>query len=845
MQVIRGGFQLNEADRKLMLEQRAITAQINSKFIQVGAVMLKNGSKNPFDEADWFKRLKGDTDLQRWIDDPDLEQANTGFNLQQGWLDIDIDASDPEFNRCIIAALDHLSVDTRFKFGRMSVGVPTHVMVQLGEEEAANFNELKKYEPKEFRYNEKRYHVQLRSMPTNIKGENVAREAKQTVVPGSIYSHKTRDDQYDLSVWYTSDGRIANDVRKVASTTPRRVNFNEIVRAIAFGTILYFIRHEWVEGNRQLTAQKFTGWLARVVADGSAMNNHEVMAAEVFCPVDTHEIAESLIAFICDQQNDDEKHMRIRAYNDAAEKLERNPDAKVPGWPAIEAMIGSEAVNALRTVVMPGSDVSHLSKMAERYLYDENSDTYVDRERFWTNGQYVFESGSLERRHKGDLVRVKGKSREAFKLFEASDMRKRIGMTDMHPSLAPGELYRINSIEEVISDDVDDKTALMVFNTWRGWPVTPTKALDAALMEQLLTELDWVLGMLTRDNQNQIEWVKKWLAWTFQNPGEKQQIAWVCVGGQGVGKSWLGNIFMKALMGNLWGTASASILEGNFSISPFKEKMFVFIDEAKFNGEGGTEEVKRLVRNVDVAGQEKFENARTHRIYARLMFASNRFDIGVSQMNVRDRALFYTIAYDKDHKGMSEVEFREWAETLKPRFDAYTELMKRRDVREHYVHYFMNLPVSRHEIESIKHSASGDPSIMTANMSWTRRIAKHIIEDCRIIEDAEIDYPFDMPALNARVQEVAKEFGYRNIQSVRVLNEFMEAGVVEKVTSGGRNRLRFVHRYADLCEAFGNAIGVQMEPRFEFKDDDRGLNDNDGSKPPKQWRGGGGAVRKF
>src|SRR6185295_20324914 len=103
---------------------------------------------------------------------------------------------------------------------------------------------------------------------------------------------------------------IAANVRDIAATTPRRVNFNEVVRAIAFGTFLYVVREQWVEGSRQSTAQKVTGWLARVIKDSQAMNNHEGIAEDVFCPIDDIAIAESLIAFVCDQQGDDEKHMR-------------------------------------------------------------------------------------------------------------------------------------------------------------------------------------------------------------------------------------------------------------------------------------------------------------------------------------------------------------------------------------------------------------------------------------------------------------------------------------------------------------------------------------------------------
>lgn len=836
LKTVAGGYEISAEDEKTLIQQRAITKSINEQFVQVGAIFLKQSSKNPFSD-DWYKSSYKDTNLQSWIDDPELRYHNVGFNLQLGWMDIDIDAEDPEFNKCVVAALEYLRIDTRFKFGRLSVGEASHVLVQLGEEESQNFEALTKFEPKEFRIDGKRYHVQLRSFPTNVSAANLAKSAKQTVVPGSIYSHKTKAGTYDLSVWF-ANGSYAREAKHVAQTTPRRVNFNEVIRGIAFATVAYCLRGEWVEGNRQTTAQKVGGWLARVVAESRAMNNHEAISSEVFCPVDDDSIAESLLYFLCEFFGDDEKHMRVRVYNDAVQKLDRNPDAKIPGWPTMEQLLGGHKVNALRAVLMPGSDVSMLTKMAERYVYDESDDQYLDRDRFKTIGNYVHPSDALVRRHKGDVVRVGGKAREAFRVFEASDMRKRVGLRDLYPNLAPGGIFRISGIGEVISDDDDsDDTALAVFNTWRGWPVKPTENFDEELMSKLVGMLDTVLGYLTQDNADQIDWVKKWIAYTFQNPGDKQQIAWVVVGEQGVGKSWIGNIWFKSMMGSLWGVASPKVMDGDFSVEPFIGKMFTFIDEAKFHSEAGTDEIKKLIRSVDVPGAVKFESARNHRLFARLMFASNRMDLGIGQSNTTDRALFYTRAYDRAYKGMTEMQFRAWAETLKGFFVEFTELMNRRDVREHFMTYFMNYPATKFEVESIKLSSSNDAQIVIGNMNWARRIAKYIVEDGRIFEDLDITFPFNASDLNKRVTEVSQELGMRNVQGARVMAEFENADVLERIVVQGMNKLRFKYKLGQLTDVFGEAISAPMESRFVFDaEKDFGPNECDGSTRPV-WRG--------
>lgn len=839
---IAGGYELTEADQKLVNVQRAITKYINDKFVQVGAIFLKTSSKNPFDEEGWASKVHRDTDLQSWVDDPEMSNHNAGFNLQQGWMDVDIDADDPEYNECIIAALKYLGIDARFRFGRKSVGCATHVLCQLGEEEAAAFDKLKRFEPKEWRMKGKRFHTQLRSFATNIEAKNLHREAKQTVIAGSIYSHKKVPNAYDLSVWYTDKG-VAENVRDIAATTPRRVNFNEVVRAIAFGTFLYVVRDQWVEGSRQSTAQKVTGWLARVIKDSQAMNNHDGIATDVFCPIDDISIAENLLAFVCDEQGDEEKHMRIRALNDAVEKLERNADAKIPGWPAMEQLFSMEGCNALRTVVMPGSDVSELTKMAERYIYDETDNMYIDRIRFLTQGNYVHEGSQLERRHKGDTIRISGKPKEAFRVYESSDMRKRVGFRDTYPDLEPGAIYRISGIGDVLSDDSDaDPTELAIFNTWRGWPIQPSTDPKQELLTECDEKLSKALAYITRDNENQAEWLKDWTAWIFQHPGKKQQIAPVIVGDQGVGKSWWGNVFMKAIMGHLWGTASPKVMEGDFVVEPFLGKMFVFIDEAKFHSEAGTDEIKKMIRNVEVSGAEKFESTRNHRIFARLAFASNRFDMNIGQQNTRDRALFYMRTYDKAHLSKTEMEFRAWAETLKPFFDEFTDFLQRREVKEHYVYMFMNREVNRHKIESLEYSSSNDPEIVESNMSWPRRIAKYIIEDGRVFEELDITTPFMLPDLYKRVTDVCTEMGFSRVQGSRVHAEFKALGLIEEREVGGKNMLIFTHKIGSLHELFGAGAGVHMEPRFTF-DAEKDYGPNDwAEKDRRMWRGGKQSV---
>ena len=837
MQLHKGGFAFNDADEKTINQQRSITAQINNNFIQVGAVFLQMSGKNPF-ASDWYKKKFRDTNLQTWIDDPDMRVLNLGFNLQFGWLDVDIDASDPRYNRCIVKAFKFLGIDTRFAFGRMSRGVPSHLMVQLNETDLNNYNAMKEFEPNEFTIEGQRFKSELRSMgPMADDKPNAVKESRQTVMPGSIYTHKSDPGRYDISVWYTQDGKAAISVGEIAATTPRKTAYSTLITGIAFGTFLYIIQPHWVEGTRQQFAIKLAGWLARLVRESIGINENEGISAGTFCPIGAPETAESMLDFICAELGDKEAYMRKRVFRDALKKLENNPDARIPGWPSLEAEIGTEAMLALRTVFMPGVDVSQLTRMADRYIYDETDDQYIDRDRFYTISRFVHDGAELDRRHRNDFMEVAGKMRPVFKLFESSPLRRRVGGRDLYPDFTPGTIFRLSRSGDVIPDDQDGEQGTMtMFNTWRGWPILPVKDPHPAMLTKCNFMMDQLFAFLTQDNKEQTAWLKQWIAWTVQNPGQKQQIAPVFVGGQGVGKSFFGNIFLEQLFQNQWGSASPKILEGAFSVEPFINKMFVFIDEAKFHSESATDEIKKLIRSDRLGGAEKFQSARTYRIFARVVFASNKFDMNIGQQNMQDRALFYLKTYDKDYKDMNERDFRNWTVTLKPFFDEFNTFIRRMDVKEHFMHIFNSLPVIRHQIEDTALSSGSDSRIVESNMSYARRIAKHIIEEGRIWEDLDIAAPFTTAEFNKRVADTCDSMRIRFVQPRHVFDEFIGAGLIEPWTSGTDKFWRFKYKIATLTEMYGLAIGVTLESRFTFIEEDYGTNESPliGAQP---WKG--------
>ena len=827
---------LSITDLEILNEQRAVTNEINAGLIQVGAIYLKPKSKLPVAE-DWAARKYLDTKLQDWIDDPDLLFTNVGFNLQLGWVDIDIDSSDPNYNRCIQAALKHLGIDARFAFGRRSVGVPTHFFVQLTDEDAANYEELKRFEPREIRIGNERHKVQLRTSVSAANKRQMEMSAQQTVMPGSIYTDKVDSNGTDISVWWTSDGRIARMASEVASTTSRRVTYRELIRAIAFGSILYLIRPHWQEGNRQNTAIRLFGWLARVVDEGASVNNSEQLADEVFCPIDCNETAESLIELICHETGDDEPHMRKRTFLDAHRKLEQNPDAKIPGWPSMEAMFGVEVTRGLRSIVAPGADISVLSKLIDRYVYNDANGNYIDRDRFCQRlEQFEYPNSDLYQRHKPETIIIAGKPREAFKSFEMSKSRVAVQTSDMFPDHQAGSILRRSSVRGIVPDGYQDDSHL-VFNTWAGWAVKPCAIVNPELMYKCETSLNKVLGYLTCQNELQVDWIKNWIAYTIQHPGDKQQIAWIALGGQGVGKSFIGDIFCRSLFRDLHGMVNGKLVGERFSISPFINKMLVFVDEARFRGQAAVDEVKMMVRSVTMNGEQKNQDARSYNIYARMIFASNRLDIGISQQDTIDRALYITKAHTAEQMGMAQQDFLAWSNSLKPMFTEFSDMLRDHNAIEHSMHMFTHRSVTKSAVENVIGSAATDADVILHGLSSSRKLAKEIIENGAALEDQDISTPFSPPEFMMFATEFCKKVGINRVPASSILDEFKTLQMLESIGSG---KLRFKWKIGELHTKFGEAIGVKLTPQFMFTESDYGPNDNDGSQPVP-WKG----MRRF
>jgi hypothetical protein len=114
-------------------------------------------------------------------------------------------------------------------------------------------------------------------------------------------------------------------------------------------------------------------------------------------------------------------------------------------------------------------------------------------------------------------------------------------------------------------------------NLWRGWGVEPQKG-SWRLIQQHIAEV------LANGNQEFEDYIKKWTAWKFQNPGLPLEVALALLGGKGAGKGAWGYILMRIFGQHGLQIYASEHLTGKHN-AHLQNKLFLFLDEAIWAGD--------------------------------------------------------------------------------------------------------------------------------------------------------------------------------------------------------------------------------------------------------------------
>ncbi|TXN76445.1 hypothetical protein FV228_00335 [Methylobacterium sp. WL18] len=339
------------------------------------------------------------------------------------------------------------------------------------------------------------------------------------------------------------------------SGDPTHVAGAELLRRAAICASLSLLLRYWPDqGSRHDTALALGGFLAR-------------------CNEAFRENAPNVVAKLAELAGDDEVEDRRRAANDAVEAFKRGENTY--GLPKLQEIFGEKQANAVAKWLEYNSvnseiqidDTALLIKINAKYcvvdIEGKNCVVAFKRDRVGRTKPvyYTFEA------FKGlnDHIKV-GRQKAGSWWLSHPNRRQYDGIT-----FAPG-----------MRGEICEAPGLL--NLWQGFGISPRRG-DWSLMERHIDEV------LAGGNVHHALYIKKWLAWSVQSPGERAEAVLVFKSDEeGAGKGTLGNAIMRIFGTHGRRVDRADHLTGKFN-AHLQDICFLFADEAFWPGDKSAEGV--------------------------------------------------------------------------------------------------------------------------------------------------------------------------------------------------------------------------------------------------------------
>ena len=401
--------------------QRFLTTEfIKKRRLNLPAVWLKPEGAEPSPDDAIANKLT--TDLDLWNDE------NVGVRLVDGHFELKISSPDDVWAKCLFEAFEHLRVDARAAYGAHRV---SSILIRIDDPDTVD-----------------RWQTRWPAGHPDKEGHKVKTAIVYSSAPTSrskaIWRHSSplpgsRVGGHD--VYWRPKGKPPADLpelgledlelRELAAT-----NMESICRAIAYATLLYWIRvyldglEDW-DVSLTLT---IGGWLARIVGEGRDINARgKSLEGVCWSPIDNTTTAVSLLEFL--QKRAHASNQLGVAFLHAESLLERNAAAPAPGWPALERALGVQAKIGIRRAFRAGLDIDAVEALAERYVYDESDHEYLDRESLLQGVRYEHAHDDLARKWENDPIFVgpQAKRVNPFRLYAASQLRVDVKRREFFP----------------------------------------------------------------------------------------------------------------------------------------------------------------------------------------------------------------------------------------------------------------------------------------------------------------------------------------------------------------------------------------------------------------------------
>ena len=669
------------------------------------------------------------TDLGAW------DHQNLAVRLVDGHIELRLDTPDDVWVSCLFRAFRYLRVD-----GRAAYGVH-HVSSILINVEGDSIERWAHRWPKG--------HVdhQGRKVRTEFRYSAAATKTAKAIYRDESAPLPRIVDRRRIGLVAsirqnrrpTSSSLASKDLepRPLAATS-----MESICRSIAYATLLYWIEVNLdglTEWDGSLT-RIIGGWLGQNRSRRAPAINAAGKSLEGVCwePIDSPGTAGQLVDFL-QKEGHAPKDLSVNFIH-AAGQLERDPGAHVPGWSSLEDALGVQAKMGIRRAFRAGLDLDQIEGLAERYIYDETSHHYLDRESLVQELHFEHSKDDLVNRWDNEPFFINGKKHNPFRIYAGSQLRTDVKRREFFPGNEPGAILRFSPLHGIVTGENRYGDEYQCLNVFPGFKIKPIATPDPVTMAAAISMLDKMLALLTQDNDAQIKWLKQFIAWIAQHPAIKAQVCPIIIGGQGIGKSLFGDILMRALFGSMAGMADAGALTDNkIVITPFVGKVITFVDEVRLESPAAINVIKKLVRQDNVSGQMKYGHQKDYYIPSRLLIASNQVDIGLTPLDAADRAFFFITVLDGEEKSHERCRVSGVGSQLKAILRRFHRTAERCDVQAAFdalLHGSLKLPARNSRISGIPHATTRRSS--SSFPAPHREMAREMVADARILPHQDI-----------------------------------------------------------------------------------------------------------
>jgi hypothetical protein len=190
-------------------------------------------------------------------------------------------------------------------------------------------------------------------------------------------------------------------------------------------------------------------------------------------------------------------------------------------------------------------------------------------------------------------------------------------------------------------------------NLWNGFGITSKRGSAKPF-------LDFIHDVIAGGDSLLSEFIVAWLADAVQNPGVRPGTALVLRGGQGIGKSFFGEMICRMFGSHSMELSDPRHLTGNFN-SHLLDKALIFVDEGAFKNAAAIAKLKNIVTSpymtVEPKGVDSFETRNCLRV---IIAGNDQKLISAAGDERRYAVVDVSDIHKEDHEYFSELA--EWLE---------------------------------------------------------------------------------------------------------------------------------------------------------------------------------------